>query len=225
MRIQYASDFHFELIAKLHHPWKLLTPAANYLVLAGDIGIPGHHSYHNFLKYVSSNWDKVFYVPGNHEYDSNTLSFTERHEQLHDLLSSHRIRMLSFDNPTEKLDQGTAIVGSTLWHPFRSEYKKDIAALESSIKRWEDLGVKICAVSHHLPSMSLISNDYKNHPRNSRFASNCDRLFRSNVSAWIYGHTHEARKSKVFGTIAVCNAFGYPYKQVSNFNPMAYIDL
>lgn len=42
--------------------------ASDYLVICGDIGYPDLEIYRDFLKYVSTRYNKVFIVAGNHEY-------------------------------------------------------------------------------------------------------------------------------------------------------------
>jgi len=69
--IQYASDLHLEFYGKVPNFKEILRPVAPYLVLAGDIGQPGHPAFHQFLDYVSANWRAVILIAGNHEYYAN----------------------------------------------------------------------------------------------------------------------------------------------------------
>jgi predicted MPP superfamily phosphohydrolase len=66
-RIQYISDIHLEFYDKLAFPL-ILKPNARYLALCGDIGYPNRPIFNSFIDYCSRHWDKVFYIPGNHEY-------------------------------------------------------------------------------------------------------------------------------------------------------------
>ena len=89
-RIQYVSDLHLEFYNKISFR-SCVKPVAPYLALAGDIGKPGTNMYTNFLSYVSSNWEHVFYVAGNHEYydtprskwnKKKPVTFEERHQEI-----------------------------------------------------------------------------------------------------------------------------------------------
>jgi UDP-2,3-diacylglucosamine pyrophosphatase LpxH len=72
MDIQYISDIHLEFHDKHNkgalQPDMFVKPAAPYLALVGDIGIPDLQSYKVFLEWCSQNWKQVFLVAGNHEY-------------------------------------------------------------------------------------------------------------------------------------------------------------
>lgn len=69
--IQYASDLHLEFFGRIPDFKAILRPVAPYLVLAGDIGQPGHLVFHQFLDYVSTNWKAVILIAGNHEFYAN----------------------------------------------------------------------------------------------------------------------------------------------------------
>lgn len=72
MNIQYVSDIHLEFHDKQNkgqiQPDMFVKPAAPYLALVGDIGIPELESYKVFLGWCSRHWKEVFLVAGNHEY-------------------------------------------------------------------------------------------------------------------------------------------------------------
>jgi predicted phosphodiesterase len=125
-RIQYVSDLHLEFYEKAVFP-QLVTPNARYLALAGDIGQPGSRVFQSFLSYVSGNWDRVFYVPGNHEYYAKQPApkwkynqptpFHERHQNLRESVEPYKnIHLLDSLCPSYLCEEeNVAIVGSTLW--------------------------------------------------------------------------------------------------------------
>ena len=63
MNVQIFSDLHISINKKIPN----ITPTAQYLILAGDIGKIGDSNYLKFIEYVNNKWDKVIYVLGNHE--------------------------------------------------------------------------------------------------------------------------------------------------------------
>ena len=62
--IQIYSDLHIEL----HKSYPKIPPKCKTLFLAGDICKIDCSHFLPFFTYCSQNWEKVFYVPGNHEY-------------------------------------------------------------------------------------------------------------------------------------------------------------
>lgn len=135
-RIQYVSDLHLEFYEKAAFP-QLVTPNARYLALAGDIGQPDSRLFHSFLSYVSGNWDRVFYVPGNHEYYSKLhvkkwkyhppSPFHERHQELRKSVEPYKnIHLLDSSTPSYFCDEeNVAVVGSTLWTHVPDEHLVD----------------------------------------------------------------------------------------------------
>ena len=63
--LQFASDLHLERGYK-----RDIIPKKPYLILTGDIGYPKQDSYKQFVLRMSDNFDKVFIISGNHEFDN-----------------------------------------------------------------------------------------------------------------------------------------------------------
>ena len=135
-RIQYVSDLHLEFYEKAVFP-QLVSPNARYLALAGDIGQPGSRVFHSFLSYVSGHWDRVFYVPGNHEYYTKKPApkwkyhapthFHDRHRELRESVSAYKnIHFLDAVSPSYFCEEeNVAVVGSTLWTHVPDEHLVD----------------------------------------------------------------------------------------------------
>jgi predicted phosphodiesterase len=125
-RIQYVSDIHLEHYEKLAFPL-IVTPAARYLALAGDIGHPSKALFRSFIDYTARNWDRVFFVAGNHEYYAqraapqwryvNPSHMFETQEEIKSILRTYKnVHYLHHDAPSVFLpEENVAIVGSTLW--------------------------------------------------------------------------------------------------------------
>lgn len=64
--IQIYSDFHIELLRQIPQ----IIPTAKYLFLVGNICQLNHPLFFKFFDYCSPLWDKIFYIPGNHEFYS-----------------------------------------------------------------------------------------------------------------------------------------------------------
>jgi predicted phosphodiesterase len=117
--IQVFSDIHIEYWNKL----PTISVKAKYLFLAGDICKLRHSLFYKFFDYCSANWEKIFYVPGNHEfYDSkknyNELSFEYKYK-----LSTKYKNVFYLDNEFVLLDDNINVYGSTFWtsSPFSSK--------------------------------------------------------------------------------------------------------
>jgi hypothetical protein len=112
VKLQLASDLHLE-----RNPNFQLTPAAPTLVLAGDVGCyqPG-----SLLKDTDwglgrfrEGWERVLYVPGNHEYDHRPWPATR--DRLRE--AAEAAGMTWLDRETLVID-GVRFIGCTLWADF-----------------------------------------------------------------------------------------------------------
>jgi predicted MPP superfamily phosphohydrolase len=110
MKIQYVSDIHLEFYSKLPK----ITPVADVLVLAGDIGYPTSKIYVQFLKEMNTLFKKVFLITGNHEY------YADKHiedidTQIQQIINSNDLKNISFLNCSYEDYEGYRFVGATLW--------------------------------------------------------------------------------------------------------------
>jgi predicted phosphodiesterase len=125
-RIQYVSDLHLEFYDKAVFPL-LVKPTARFLALAGDIGKPHNHIFKSFLEYVSTQWDHVFYVAGNHEYYTHHESISEIQDTIKSAVAPYKnIHYLSKSNPSFYFpEENVAILGTTLWTHIPDEMQKE----------------------------------------------------------------------------------------------------
>lgn len=119
--VQIFSDIHIELWNKLPE----IPVKSKYLILAGDIGQLNHPLFYPFLDYCSSNWEKTFYIPGNHEYYSlkkniNDLEFEYKYH-----IEERYKNVFYLNNSFVELDDQINIYGATFWTipPFKSNYE------------------------------------------------------------------------------------------------------
>ncbi|AEQ32426.1 metallophosphatase domain-containing protein [Megavirus chiliensis] len=125
MRIlRYVSDLHLEMLKTIEIPkimslWntKMDKNDENYLALVGDIGNPFQSNLYNFFEKISPKYDKIFYVPGNHEYyninKSNLHSIEEFQIKISEICQQFDNIILMDNNCIDLGD--IIIIGSTLW--------------------------------------------------------------------------------------------------------------
>ena len=109
MNVQIFSDLHISINKKIPN----ITPTAQYLILAGDIGKIGDSNYLKFIEYVNNKWDKVIYVLGNHELYNKKYSVNESIKLYKTFFKKFK-NIILLNNETYKL-KDFLIVGCTLW--------------------------------------------------------------------------------------------------------------
>jgi predicted MPP superfamily phosphohydrolase len=116
LSIQILSDIHLEF----SHTFPKIKPHAKYLCLSGDIGtISNKHDVKvkNFLSYCSSNWEKTFYVLGNHEFyqvDDNKICLEDLETTYQEICQSFP-NVYLLNNNYQEIVPGLNIYGTTLW--------------------------------------------------------------------------------------------------------------
>ena len=114
MEFQVYSDLHITVNKEVPD----IKPETDYLILAGDIGKYHDKNFIEFIKYVNSNWKKVFYILGNHEAYSDKYTFKELLGMFEKLFSKYK-NIVFLYNKTYELDD-YLIVGTTLWsNPYQ----------------------------------------------------------------------------------------------------------
>ena len=109
--IQVYSDIHIELWNKL----PVLPIKAKYLFLAGDMCTLNHPLFYPLFDYCSSNWEKVFYTPGNHEYYSAKKNYNELLFEYKYKLNERYKNVYFLDNEFVALNEEINVYGSTFW--------------------------------------------------------------------------------------------------------------
>lgn len=112
MKLQLASDLHLE-----RDPTFRLQPAAATLVLAGDVG--SYQAGSRLLERdwglgrFAQGWERVLYLPGNHEYDG--LPWPATRERLRE--TAEGLGLTWLDREVLVLE-GVRFIGCTLWADF-----------------------------------------------------------------------------------------------------------
>ena len=133
-KFQLFSDIHLEF----NKSFPKIPPLEDYLILAGDIGKINTTNYKLFFDYCSTNWKKVFYILGNHEYYHSNKSYHRLNEDYHIFIRQYP-NVFLLDNSHYDVSHNLRIIGSTLW------------SNPTSIEGFNDF-VKIKEVNDHINS-------------------------------------------------------------------------
>lgn len=212
---QIASDLHIEYKNNdVPDPLTLITPVADYLILAGDIGsFYKINQLHKFLTELCKHFVKVFYIPGNQEY----YTFKE-YKTLPFLSLLNRIREIENDicnlfvlNRASIVIDDICITGCTLWSKpeieipkyivringinnqiYEQNHKNDLEYIEKMIKYTQNNNLKLLVVTHYCPTYKVLENVKKKDRYISLYVSNLDNLLTSQkVNTWVCGHIHK----------------------------------
>ena len=119
--IQVYSDIHIELWNKIPE----LPVKAKYLFLAGNICTQSNKHFMPFMYFCSKKWEKVFYVPGNHEFYVKKKNYNELCFDYKYILNKRYKNIHYLDNDFIPLNDEINVYGSTFWTipPFNSTYE------------------------------------------------------------------------------------------------------
>lgn len=232
MVFQYLSDLHFEQPAnRAYLKNNPLRPIADTLLIAGDL-MPLNciDRFSDFLDFLSSNWEQVIWVPGNHEFYGSDLSeFQEpRVEKIR--TNIHLCHRSSFQI------EDITILGCTLWSridqdnqpmiqrslqdfdkidwgdrklnvdDYNSMHQKDLQFLKDS-----NIDSSTVVITHHVPTLENYPRKYEGSSLNQAFVSDNSMLIESSQTPfWIYGHHHANTKPFKCGqTMVMTNQLGY----------------
>lgn len=212
--LQVASDLHLEIgfkrFIKAHKP---------FLLLAGDIGYPSQSSYKDFMLDMSSIFDKVFILSGNHEFDGySDLSIVETDIKN---ICEMRNNLFYLQKTEHTIDEQNKIVlaGCTLFSELpkiKNEYHLDHSTWLQNITK-ENKDKNYIIVTHHCPHVSLITKKFRNFiPK--YFTSDQSEIFiRDNVFMWIFGHTHDNVNIIKDNTLFYTNQYGKFDDPIKNY--------
>lgn len=235
MKIQYCSDLHIEFPENMeflsNNP---IDPVGEILVLAGDI-IPLIYieKFKSFFDRLSSQFDFVYWMPGNHEYYNGEFDNSE--EALY-----HKVRHNVFlINNHAVIHDGVNLIFSTLWSHIRpanawmirqsvsdfhvikcknrvftvEEFNKAHQTGLNFIRNALSIGIEKSniVITHHVPTLLNYPEQYKNSPINEAFAVELyDFIKTGNIDYWIYGHHHTNTANIIIGnTQLLTNQLGY----------------
>ena len=202
--VQYASDLHLERGFD-----RIIIPKKPYLLLCGDIGYPYQDSYKKFLLKVSNDFDKVFLIAGNHEYDK--LSVSETDLIINDTCAM-RNNLFYLQKNTHVLCSYThlQIAGCTLWSSYpkkRNPYHLDqVKWLDNTIR--EDDKNSYVIATHHCPLPECVHKSIPSRIVDYFVSDRSDILKKSNVICWVHGHSHLNKKLFKYNKPVLSNQYG-----------------
>lgn len=243
MRAHVMSDIHFEHMDKEFgenffrqvEALKARDPA-ELLILAGDICQVGRHEafWKSKLAQLCSYYQKVLYVPGNHEHYDTRFSVVDSFMKALKANPNFSNFVQLQDGPFEY--RGRRFVGDTMWFPDTQESRWTkrmmsdffvIYDFEPEVyRRHGEFLVKVAAnlrhgdvvVTHHLPLPESVDAQYQGSPLNPFFMADMSRnLHEGNLpEMWIHGHTHTPcdyiKRVGVSEMRVYCNPHGYPHE-------------
>lgn len=255
LNIQYVSDLHIEDFPIGTSFYQFVTPVSPILIIAGDICSAWKPIYKHFLDWTSRNWHTVILIAGNHEYHSDQAKLHTIEETDTKIRALCKSNVIYLQNAASYTIPGTSIrfVGATLWSQIdpalydyvianKNDFKKCLLTptessrihkehtelLETAIRPSSPKETLI-VVTHYLPSLELLENEYKGEKLHTCYASTDDWLLQPNISAWICGHSHRATTWRSpSGVHVYMNARGYNrekelLRKIDAFNPIASI--
>ena len=247
MHVHVMSDIHFEHMRReFGEDWfKQLVlfqskDMAKVLILAGDICQIGRHEvfWKAKLAQLCGAYDKVLYVPGNHEYYSSSFLEVERFlEEVDQSPNFHNFIQLAHGPYTYEKQR---FVGDTMWFPDTGEDRwtkrmmSDFSVIGSGAspfepevyQRHEQFKLKVMAnlragdvvVTHHSPLPASVHPQYAGSPINPFFMADMSAYLHEGTlpKLWIHGHTHNAfdyiHQVGSAKMRVYCNPHGYPHE-------------
>lgn len=240
--VQIVSDIHIEYQNDENiDPLTIITPSAEILVLAGDIGsLYKYDQLHAFINGLVPYFKHVLYVPGNHEYYTPPNYIPCKMSSLKDSLVKLND---SWDN-FNVLDRGSVqigdlcIVGATLWSDIRCElprfivrihqmtteiyhdmFKQDLNYIEQMVAYCKEKKLRMMCITHHPPTYDVMKGLKKRDKFVSLYASDLDYLLKSeNIETWVCGHVHSNFDFLTDGGCRVVgNQKGKPKDKITDF--------
>lgn len=237
MEIQYISDIHIDLLTpkQITRFKTFFRPIAPICVLAGDIGNPFkcEWQYFDFLTFISSQFEKIFLISGNHEYYTNNIEDTQN--KISSVVNDTYPNITFLNNSYEDY-KGIRFIGTTLWSKIHNpefttndvlcinnfSIQKNNELHDTAVKFLEDElsnclanSIHSVVISHHLPLNELTHPYYKKEIYQNYlqcYSSDLSELIVKNgqiILCWFYGHTHKSSIQTHHNNIFLCNSVGY----------------
>jgi len=211
---QIVSDIHLEKNCSNVVFKKLLFNNASELIIAGDlITFNRKNKIKDFFEVISSEYNNIYYVLGNHEFLYSKHNFNDTINAYYDITTMFKNVHLLNDNFI--VNNSLKIYGTTLWtNPFdhnketkNNERYNIINELHNKSKELilQEDNIDIL-ITHHLPSYTLIDKKYENFTNKHLYASSSDDLIKK-CKIFIHGHTHKRHDKIIDNVNVICNPY------------------
>lgn len=235
MKLLILADLHLEF-----EPFDATETDADLVILAGDTDLKTRGIIWAKEAFAGK---PVIYVPGNHEYYGETYQkLRDKMQEEADGSNVHLLDCAKYEQNgvvflgatlwtdfhllgNQAIAMLTVEAGMNDFKKIKTlpSYKKfralDALQAHSREKAWLSkeieaaAGKKLVVITHHLPSLKSIPDQWKNDHLSAGYASNLDDLVaRSGAALWIHGHTHTACDYMLGETRVLCNPRGYPHE-------------
>jgi Icc-related predicted phosphoesterase len=264
MKIAYCSDLHLDIDEKAGIPTDFEFPEADVMILAGDIGEVRFlrcgmydtfmsRNIRDFLDRVSTQYNRVLWIPGNHEYYGS--SFFEAKKIVYDYFREAGITNIDFGEMIEHMQDDCHLIGATLWTDVNkgdplalihgnvmNDYREIDAGTFTPKKGIEkhfehkdflyerltdhNTGLKNRVVfTHHAPHYKSEENITRVTPYYS--CTDMEDVISAGWPAvWIHGHTHYHVDYHIFGTRVLSNPCGYKgFETIANYFEIEVIEI
>lgn len=252
MTFQYASDLHLEFPEnRAYLKARPIEPVADVLLLAGDIApFREIERQNSFFDYLSDHFEKIYWVPGNHEYYGFDLA--DKSGTFNEAIRKN----LFLVNNQSLIVEDIKFIFSSLWSNISAENADSIQSQLNDFKviSYNNSPLKITdyngyhkeslhflerelslskhpknvVVTHHVPTFRNYPLEYLNSPLNEAFATELESLIEKTQPAfWIFGHHHRNIPNFKIGKTELCtNQLGYvAYNEHLGFDPKKSITL
>ncbi len=252
MKIQYCSDLHLEFPHNREFIKKNpIIPTGEILLLAGDI-LPFQllNESSEFLDRISDSFEKVYWIPGNHEYYGSDInqrsgSFSEQIRSNVTLLNNQEIKIKDvnfiFSSLWSKIGEENRLIIENTLSDFGSimDENENFSAIkfnelhtESVLfirgKLSQNINQKNVVITHHVPTFLNYPEEHKQSRVNQGFATELFNLIHdSSIDHWIYGHHHShIAEFSINNTKLINNQLGYvKYKRNRLYKSDAIFDI
>lgn len=214
--LQYISDLHLEKGFK-----RIITARKPYLLLAGDIGYPKESIYKDFILNLSSSFDKIFIIAGNHEYDNVIPKEFDKIDNQIENICSMRQNLFYLQKKEYLLCDKTKtyLAGCTLWSKFPKTkthvHNEHVKWLRNTLKQNKEKNYIIG--THHCPHYNCINRKYAKRTLEYFGSDQTELIKMNNVQTWIYGHNHMNKDIKIYDKWLLTNQYGSYENPLFNF--------
>lgn len=241
-KFQIASDLHIEYKNnEVPNPLDFITPSADILILAGDIGsFYKIKQLYEFLDKICKYFKYVLYVPGNQEYytfeEYRPLSMNLLVNRLYDI--ENNIPNLYVLNKSSIIIDDICITGCTLWSKpeikipkyivrihginndiYEKKHLEDLNYIEKMCEYTSNNNLKLLVVTHYCPTYKVLDGYYKKDRLSSLYTTNLEYLLcSSKIHTWVCGHVHNNFDFiSTKGTRVIGNQKGKPKDKITDF--------